>query len=186
MRTAAQPYVDGYRVRFDMYLGVTSLGILKVDLVTGPPPTGTIDTLDPATRLITDRLTTYPYRVFPICNQIADKVCAIMTTYSDGRSASRAKDLVDLVVIANTQQVNAMALNVAIAWESRRRQLGKLERLAIPPSWVKTYVSEAKSVPACGGHPDVASAAQFMEVFIDPVLAGRKTGTWEPTALAWL
>ncbi len=46
----------------------------------------------------------YPYRLYPVANQIADKVCATLADYH-GRPSSREKDLVDLVVIAVTQSV---------------------------------------------------------------------------------
>ena len=64
----------------------------------------------------------YPYRLYPVADQVADKVCATIADYS-GRPSSREKDLVDLVVIAVTQTVDAVSLRQAIATECAQRRL---------------------------------------------------------------
>ncbi|HNQ08080.1 MAG TPA: nucleotidyl transferase AbiEii/AbiGii toxin family protein [Tetrasphaera sp.] len=77
---------------------------VTVDVVIGPPPIGEVEVVEPANRLYPrPPLTTHPYRLYPMVDQIADKVCATMETNNpDGRRNSRVKDLVDLVVFAHT------------------------------------------------------------------------------------
>jgi len=55
------------------------------------------------------RLVRFDYRLYPAVEQIADKVCAAMQLY-DGKRSSREKDLVDLVVLAVTQDIDGAAL----------------------------------------------------------------------------
>ncbi|MFT2675501.1 hypothetical protein, partial [Escherichia coli] len=75
-------------------------------VVVGPPPVGRVETIEPSTRLQLGRpVPSHPYRLFPISNQVAEKVTATMSTYN-GRPSSRAKDLLDIVTIARTQRVD--------------------------------------------------------------------------------
>ncbi|QTB90050.1 nucleotidyl transferase AbiEii/AbiGii toxin family protein [Bifidobacterium saguini] len=60
-----------------------------------------IEVIDPRNRPTLEKLETYPYRLYPIANQIADKVCAVVELIH-GRESTRIKDLVDLVTIAIT------------------------------------------------------------------------------------
>lgn len=83
----------------------TQIETVTVDVVVGPPPVGRPEVVEPANRLHLRRpLITHPYRLYPVADQIADKVCATMdTNYPGGKRSSRVKDLVDLVVLAHTQ-----------------------------------------------------------------------------------
>nr|WP_269329954.1 nucleotidyl transferase AbiEii/AbiGii toxin family protein [Kineosporia babensis] len=85
----------------------THIDTVTVDVVVGPPPVGTPEIVEPANRLHLRRpLVTRAYRLYPVADQIADKVCATVDTkYPGGKRSSRVKDLVDLVVLAHTQRV---------------------------------------------------------------------------------
>lgn len=71
----------------------TQIDTVQVDVAVGPPPVGRPEVVEPANRLQLRRpLITYPYRLYPVADQIADKVCAtIDTNYPGGkrRVASR-------------------------------------------------------------------------------------------------
>jgi hypothetical protein len=94
----------------------TQVDTVVVDVVVGPPPVGRPEVIEPANRLHLRRpLITFPYRLYPVADQIADKVCATVDThYPGGKPSSRVKDLVDLVVIAHTQTVHLDELQAAI------------------------------------------------------------------------
>jgi len=119
---AAQPYTEGYQVKFNVFLGLGARGSLQVDLAVGGI-TGEVTTTQPANALRVPRLVSRPYRLYPLVDQIADKVCATMTEYND-RPSSREKDLIDLVVIATTQDVEGHALGYAFATETLHRLPG--------------------------------------------------------------
>ncbi len=178
----AQPYTDGYRVPFDAYLGVKLVDTIKIDLSAGTGPTDSIEVEEPANRLPLPRLASYPYRLYPVANQVADKVCATIAEY-DGRPSSREKDLVDLVVIAITQHVDGAALGRAIRNECAKRRLEVPNKLVIPSHWGPAYAKLAVNTPA---EPhSIYWARRILQAFIDPVLAGEARGTWDSAARAW-
>ena len=144
-----------------------------------------IEVTDPANRIALPRLLTYPYRLYPIVNQIADKVCATIATYTTGPS-SRERDLVDLVIMASTQPVEAKALRSAINAEARRRGLGQPTRLIVPAAWGRVYEREARKIPVCVRHVSLESAQHLMTSFIDAVLqVDHADGHWDPEAMNW-
>jgi hypothetical protein len=158
---------------------------VHVDLVTGPRGLEATEIAEPANRVDLPRLVTYPYRLYPVANQVADKVCATLGTYSTGPS-SRERDLVDLVVLATTQAVEAQQLRTAIHTEARKRGLGTVTTLTLPPAWGRSYERDAKKVPACSQHPTIDDARQLMAAFIDAVLQDEHVrGNWDPATLTW-
>lgn len=85
----AQPYVDGYRVTFSVFIGVAKKGVVHIDLAAGGGMTGETQTVFPATTLHLPRLTSHPYRLYPVVDQIADKVCATMSEYEGASPVAR-------------------------------------------------------------------------------------------------
>lgn len=180
-----QTYTEGYGVNFDVYIGADKKEPLHVDLVVGVIVTDEVTVTPPANRLDLPRLPSNDYFLYPIVDQIADKVCATMADYS-GQPSSREKDLVDLVVIAKTQTLSADALGRAIDSEVRRRSLVPFTELTIPPVWGRLYAKQAKDVPYCADYRTVDLAGKLMRTFIDPVTRGEVPGkTWSPDSLAW-
>lgn len=177
-----QPYTDGYRVTFDAYLGVKLVDTIKIDLSAGTRPTDNLDVTDPANRLSLPRLVSYPYRLYPVTNQIADKVCATIADYH-GRPSSREKDLVDLVVIAVTQTSEATVLRRAITSECAKRRITVPGEFTIPAHWGPAYTKLAKNTPA-EPYP-ISVARDLVRAFISPILAGEARGSWNPTAGVW-
>lgn len=109
-----QPYTKGYRVDFDTYIGAQKKGGIGVDLATGTGLTAEPTVTAPASALDLPRLIGFDYRLYAVVDQIADKVCATLHRYS-GRPSSCQKDLVDLVVLAVTHDIDGTALTTAIA-----------------------------------------------------------------------
>lgn len=181
----AQPYTEGYRVTFNVFIGVSAKGTLHVDLAAGAGVTGEVVTTDPATALNLPRLTNNAYRLYPVVDQIADKVCATMTKYND-KASSREKDLVDLVVLATTQDIEGTALRVAITTEARRRRMAPFDHFAAPSTWGVGYAKLSKSVPYCADYRTVELATTLVGRLIDPALAGEADGkTWLHKAIGW-
>lgn len=183
--TDAQPYTDGYRVEFDVYVGANRRGSLHIDLAVGAGMTAEPSIDAPATALELPRLVSRPYRLYPVVDQVADKVCATMTEYQ-GKPSSREKDLVDLVVFATTQSIDGTALSFAIATEVRRRKMERFEQFNIPANWGRGYAKLSKPVPHCAEYPTVELARDLVSRLIDHALAGDADGrTWSPEARRW-
>ena len=180
-----QPHTDGYIVTFEIFIGLRSKGSLNVDLAVGAGLTSPVTTTEPANALDLPRLVRHEYRLYPVVDQIADKVCATMQTYHE-RPSSREKDLVDLVVLAVTQNVDGTALGIAISTEERRRLMEPFDHFAVPVDWGRRYAKLAKPVPYCANYSTVDLARDLVTRFIDPVLAGTATGrAWSPHHCAW-
>jgi hypothetical protein len=166
----------------------TQVDTVVVDVVVGPPPVGRPEVVEPANRLYLRRpLITFPYRLYPVADQIADKVCATMDTqYPGGKRSSRVKDLVDLVVIARTQTVNLDELRVAIAAKRELGGIAPFEHFAVPAEWTRTYPATAKGVPVAESL-SAQTAAGLVASFVDPALGkSSKPAVWDPHALAWI
>jgi hypothetical protein len=142
-----------------------------VDVVVGPPPVGRPEVIEPANRLHLRRpLITFPYRLCPVADQIADKVCATMDThYPGGKRSTRVKNLVDLVVIVHTQAVGLDELRTSIASKRELSSIDPFERFGVPAEWTRTYPATAKGVPAA--EPlSAQTAAGLVASFVDPAL----------------
>jgi hypothetical protein len=140
--------------------------------------------VEPANRLPLPKLVTFPYRLYPVANQVADKLSATIADYR-GRPSSREKDLVDLVVLALTQTVRADDLLNALVTECRLRKLAPPKRFAVPATWGGAYARLAATAGPAARYPDVGAATELMRRFVDPVLSGSASGAWDPAALDW-
>ena len=166
----------------------TQIDTVVVDVVVGPPPVGQPEVVEPANRLHLRRpLIPRPYRLYPVSDQIADKVCATMdTNYPGGKPSSRVKDLVDLVVLAHTQTVDLHELRTAITAKQHLSNIDPFKHFEIPADWTRTYPKTAKGVPAAESFT-AETAAQLVVTFIDPALDDHaNTATWDPQNLTWV
>ena len=166
----------------------TQIDTAHVDVVVGPPPVGRPDVVEPANRLHLRRpLITHPYRLYPLADHVADKVCATMdTNYPGAKRSSRVKDLVDLVVLAHTQAVVLDELRNAIAAKRVISGIEPFKHFDIPDDWARTYPTTAKGVPSAEFFT-AAAAADLVASFVDPALdKSSNTGIWDPDNLAWV
>lgn len=123
------------------------------------------------------------YRVYPLVDHVADKVAAMYARYGDGglMVSTRYRDLVDLVAIASSASVDAVAQRTALASEFDRRRLVLPDRFDVPDRrlWAPGYAAEAKrSILVLGRSLD--AALERVRAFVDPVLNGSATGSWRP------
>lgn len=165
----------------------TQIDTVTVDIAVGPPPVGRPEVVEPANRLHLRRpLTTHPYRLYPVADQIADKVCATMyTNYPGGKPSSRVKDLVDLVVLACTQRVDLADLRSAIEAKRVVSNLERFHHFGIPVDWTRIYSATAKGVPLAERFT-AETAAAFVALFVQPALDNNADpATWDPQTLTW-
>lgn len=182
-----QPHVVGYQLTLDAYCGIKKVTSIKVDLVTG-----TLITADPQP-LIRPSLPIAGLGpvfviVYPIADHVADKVCATAETHgSAGRSSSRVRDLVDLVVIATTQRMDAGELARAITREWNYRGLRGAPTLDPPSGWASQYVALARRTPGCVNYSSFEGAVQLVrDDFLGPVLTGQiRRALWDPVNRVW-
>ena len=181
-----QAYTEGVRVSFDVYLGVNKKGRLNVDLVVKAVVTDTPETIIPSNVLALPKLPQCEYRLYPLVDQIADKVCATLSLYN-GYPSTRVKDLVDLVVLTLTQTIDGGSLEVAITREAASRGLPLPETFTVPPDWDAFYRRLASPIPDCKDYLTVALATSLVNALLEPVLARKTKGLrWDPGIRAWV
>lgn len=178
------------RVPVAAYLGATTYARFHVDLSTGLAMTGAPDLVDdqPLARIL--GLPSASYRLYPVADHVADKLCALLEVYdragSQPQASTRYRDVVDLVVIARTLSVDAARLRTAFASESARRAIALPAAFTVPdaPGWPAGYARVARAALFIVER-DLRSAIATVSRFIDPVLDGTAGGAWAPDEQAW-
>ncbi len=110
---------------------------------------------------------------------LAEKLHAYTREYA-GRRSTRVKDLVDIVVIANTSVIDAAKLADAITMIFGRRAAHAVPAaLPQPPTeWETPWRRLARDVPATD---DIADGYRIAVAVFDPILDGPMTaGAWRP------
>jgi hypothetical protein len=183
-----QEEAKGSRVHVNARLGPTPFASFHIDVVVGTVMTGTPDIVAPLTPLDIEGLIRPRYRVFPIADHLADKLCATIGAYTrtgQPTSSSRVKDLVDIAIIASTQTVEAAALTSALVSNAAMRKIELPERFTVPDvaGWAGRYPKVAAEAP--GPAPDFAAAVALARQIFDPILRRAAIGVWSPSSRTW-
>lgn len=115
----------------------------------------------------------------PLAHHLAEKVHAYTRSYgTTGRRSTRPKDLIDILLIADSQALDAAALREALkhTFETRARQELPRSLPAPPPEWAPDYGRLAEEV---GLDSDLAAAFDRAAAYLDPVLSGEAIGNWD-------
>lgn len=120
----------------------------------------------------------------PIAIHLAEKVHAYTRTYAGERASTRPKDLVDILIIAATQPVEARELGEALdrTFAGRNRHKLPVEFPPPPESWDVRYRDLAAEVEV---EPDLNRANALARRLFDPVLRGEREGRWDPASWTW-
>ena len=183
-----QEEAKGARVHVNARLGPTSFASFHIDVVVGTVMTGTPDIVAPLTPLAIEGLIRPRYRVFPIADHLADKLCATIGSYpraGQPTSSSRVKDLVDIAIIASTQTVQATSLTSATVSNAAMRKIELPESFTVPDAtgWAARYPKVAAEAP--GPAPDFATAVALASQIFDPILNRTAVGVWNPSSRSW-
>ena len=95
------------------------------------------------------------------------------------------KDLPDLALLATAQAFDAMRLRTALeqTFSFRKTHLLPMSVPTPPPAWEGPYAAMAREDQlAWATLGDVTKAVQS---FLDPLLEGGLTATWNPTTWSW-
>lgn len=120
-----------------------------VDMVVSEPPIGEIQTMTPRTRLHLPRpVFTAEYRLYPIADQIADKIYATVAPRKNSPVpfSTRVKDLVDLAIYARTQTVYMRPLRVALKQRLTALQTPPTQ-FSVPEDWRRRFGSRKLRTP---------------------------------------
>lgn len=120
----------------------------------------------------------------PLEQQVAEKLHAYTRVYGSGHSSSRAKDLIDLVLIKSYATLDASRLREAMRETFRSRALQDLPSSVPepPPDWETAYRKLATEV---GIDPTLSVGLAEARALLDPILKGEAIGHWDPAHQHW-
>jgi Nucleotidyl transferase AbiEii toxin, Type IV TA system len=183
-----QEEAKGSRVHVKAMLGAKTFAVFHIDVVVATAMSGEPDVVAPLTSLHIDGLVRPSYRAFPLPDHVADKFAAILGTHVRGETvtgSSRIKDLVDIGLIATTQQISGPALRAAVLAGTAHRNLSLPDAFAVPDEavWRRGYPQSAADAP--GPTPTFDEAVSLACALLNPVLKGPVSGNWDPAAASW-
>lgn len=121
----------------------------------------------------------------PIVAQVAEKLHAYTRVYVGGRVSSRAKDLVDLALIAHLFVLDAEKLRYAIESTFTARGTHK-PPLAVPPPAEQWRTPFGQLAQAVGLEGDLGVGHHAVATMLDPILHHDvQVGTWNPSTRRW-
>ncbi|WP_328291508.1 nucleotidyl transferase AbiEii/AbiGii toxin family protein [Kineococcus sp. NBC_00420] len=104
----------------------------------------------------------------------------------EGNPSTRVRDLIDLIVLARTQDVDGAALHTAIAAERTHRGLMHRDTFTVPADWATTYPKLAAATPHCHDLPQLTSAVAFVSSFLEPAMTGSvEHHVWSAVGHLW-
>lgn len=180
----------GAQVSVTVLVGATRVGAFPIDLVVGRTMTARTQLLRPQPVIEIDDVGQLPrFVVYPVEDQVADKLCAMYDRYGRNSSPStRYHDLVDLVVIARELPADATLARSAINTEQHRRRL--TVPAAVPPpgaGWDGGYTTAAARSNLPAELHDLTTALAAVRQFLCPLLDGRvREGRWDPSIQGWI
>ena len=182
-------YRSGLKVAFVPLLGGKRLQEVSIDLVADRVACGEPEIVTPADRIDVAGVPMFDYRVYPLANSLADKLCAMVETH-DGKPSSRIKDLVDVAIYATTVDIDGGELCRRVRSEAGARGIVLPDRFSVPDEWKQLYEGAFKKLVSRTGLSselsDIAAAEALAASLFDPVLA-RKAGDlhWDHESLSW-
>lgn len=155
---------------------------LSLDCATTLPP----ERIEPASRIAVEGIETCGYLVYPLPDQLADKLCAIMELQLGGWPSSRTKDLVDVVFYATNERFDLRELSHAVWAECARRDMVVPERFAAPEAWKRGFAAFAKKSGVPTEYASFEAASALASAFFNPALAASVDNlVWDPGSLTW-
>jgi hypothetical protein len=187
----SRPIADGtagLRVPVLAAIGATTWARFHIDVVAeGVQMTGTPEHVPALTEIAMPGLEQPGYRAYPLVDHIADKTCAIIERQALGqRPSTRFKDLVDLVTLTDNVRTNAAAQRDALTSEATRRQITLPTGFDVPDValWKPGYAAEARRAVRPTAR-NLNDALAHVRPYLDPLLDGSATGTWNPSQRRW-
>ena len=176
---ADDEYRDGMTVKFIPVIGAKRMQPISIDLVVDEVPLDGAELLTPADRIDVRGLEACDYLVYPVAASLADKLCALLERHN-GRASSRVKDLVDIIVLALTCDIDGFDLHIRTQRELSVRRLAPVEAFALPVEWgpvqAKQYAKLCLQTDLPEEFRSMNAATNLAERLFDPVLGGKASG----------
>lgn len=172
-RTEITGAAEGFRLTVTARLGATVYEQLPIDMTVRLSFVGPVETVHkPLPVQIVDVAEPPAMHLYPMADQVADKVAAMYETHG-GNPSGRYRDLVDLVVI--TTQVEPVLHDVVAALrlqETVRRLVLPSQMTSPGPAWPAGYRKAARDARLENSHLSLDGAIEQVSRSIDPALEG--------------
>ncbi|MGH2457952.1 MAG: nucleotidyl transferase AbiEii/AbiGii toxin family protein [Chloroflexota bacterium] len=173
------------RVRVTARLVGQEFATFHIDLSSGDALIDPPDILRGSDLLQFAGITPVEFPVYPIPQHLAEKLHAY--TLSRGQENTRVKDLIDLIIIATTETIQASRLSRAVDATFAIRETHAIpDRLPEPPTaWEQPFAKaadEAMNRPVINLQEGYALAAQFWNPFL---AHGAALHFWLPAQRRW-
>jgi predicted nucleotidyltransferase component of viral defense system len=177
------------QIKVIAYLGVIEYGRFPIDLSLNqrvaepverrrPRPVVELPGSDPLPEFV----------LYPLADQIADKVCAMYGLYGPNRDqpSTRYRDLVDLAIIVTHEEIDAARATEVLRDEAKLRELELPQKLVTPSDqWQAGYSRTAAETILPVELRTIEGALETVGRCLDPLLAGTAEGIWNPTSMQW-
>lgn len=173
------------KLRFATFVGEEEKDPVLIDLSLDCATTLSPERITPANRVKIAGVDECDYLMYPLADQLADKLCGIMELQPGGYPSSRMKDLVDVVTYATHEAFSKRELRLAIESECAKRGMDVPDRFTAPGFWKERFASFSKGkLPSELAAFDAASGIAAR--FFDPVLRSDDGDmSWDPETGAW-
>ncbi|WP_019930670.1 nucleotidyl transferase AbiEii/AbiGii toxin family protein [Nocardia sp. BMG111209] len=191
LKTRLTGHTEGATLNATAFFGAMRLAQpIPIDLSIGRELIGDIERLVPRPVIeIADVAPLPKFAVYPIADQIADKVAAMYELHRGGGTPStRYHDLVDLLLLTRAYPVDAAKTRAAFARErARRGNVALPSSICSPgPGWTIGYRNEARSSTLPTDLHVLEAALGSVGECLNPLLDGTVTaGEWNPESRYW-
>lgn len=174
--TAKSPLVGvatGRQMSVEARLGTTTYDTFPIDLTMAHPIVGLVEIQEMQMPLVIADVQAPPQvRIYPIADQVADKVAAMYQAYGQGEPSSRYRDLVDLVLIVTHLQLDPVDVTAALRVQALVRSMVLPDRMTSPGSaWSVQYAAQARTTHVPEEARTLQGALEYVGRYLDPVLA---------------
>ena len=175
------------KLRYASFIGDEEKDPILIDLSLDCSTTLPPELVSPANRVRIEGVETCDYLAYPLPDQLADKLCAIMELQPGGWPSSRMKDLVDVVTYATHEGFSLRQLATAIESECGKRGMAVPKRFEAPSIWRPRFADFAKRNGVSRDFAAFDAAVKLAAGVFGPALSESAAGDaeWSCTDLGW-
>lgn len=176
------------KLRYATFIGESEKDPVLIDLSLGCSATLPPERIVPANRIELRGIETHDYLAYPLPDQLADKLCAIMEVQPNGWPSSRMKDLVDVITYITRRSFELKQLRFAIVSECAKRSMVVPPVFEAPTIWKGSFEAFARKSGLAKEYSTFEGASDLASVFFNPALSGKDFGEaeWSCDVLQWL
>lgn len=188
----------GTQLSVQARLGTAVFETFSIDLVTHRGLVGPVE-IYPIPQIIDERAAPDPVqvRVYPIADQIADKLCAMYERHQrvgqppPGDTSTRYRDLADLLLISGNVPITLKQTVDALEHQrSVRNDMSLPRSLEVPgPDWPRNWPPMARGTPLNASLHDLDFALKAAAACYDSILGAlpntNRPAQWDPVEQQW-